>query len=93
MNLTDPEIDTLVREVSHEVMKTDTPRIEEVICFLNPKLADTIAYTDQRKQFILETIIMGCEKDVFDHLTDPDAYLRGKVLVQFLTQFGINLKE
>jgi hypothetical protein len=74
-------------------METDTPVMMDMASFLNPKLADTVTYPDPKKQLVLETIIMGCEEDAFDHLTDPEAYLRGKILVKFLKQFGINLKE
>lgn len=91
MNLTDQEIDTLVSEVSHEIMKTDTPAIMDVAFFTDPQLADTITYSDPKKQLVLETIIMGCEPDAFDHLTDPEAHLRSRILIEFLSQFGINL--
>ena len=94
MELTGREIDTLVMEVSRDVMGTNTPIPYQVTVFMNDKsLTDAIRYpNDPKKQLVLETIIMGTSMpDAFDHLSVDEAYLRSKILVKFLTQFGINI--
>jgi hypothetical protein len=94
MKLTDQEIDTLVLEVSRDVMGTNMPQPDQVAVFMDDKsLTDAIRYpNDPKKQLVLESIVLGASMpDAFDHLSVDEAYLRSKILVKFLTQFGINI--
>ncbi len=91
MNLTDQEIETLVTEVAKDVMGT---KAFNVLKFRNDKsLTDAIRYPDDpKKQFVLESIVLGASmKDAYDHLSEEEAALRAKILIQFLAQFGIHL--
>ena len=94
MTLTDQEIDTLVLEVSRDVMGTNNPIPDQVKVFMDDKsLSDGIHYpNDPKKQLVLESIVVGASMEgAFNHLSDEEIYLRGKILVKFLAQFGINI--
>jgi len=57
-------------------------------------LTDNIHYPDDpKKQFVLETLVMGASmQDAFDHLSEAEALLRGKILLQFLRKLGITFQ-
>jgi hypothetical protein len=93
MELTDQEIDTLVEEVSREVLGSETPSPEQLMKLLESSVADTIKYpNDPKKQFVLEIIVMGSSMpDAFAHLSDKESPIRCKILLKFLDQIGIFL--
>lgn len=96
MNFTDKEIEELVAAVSEDVMGTAVnPDRFAALRFVDDKsLTDAIRYPDDtKKQFVLGSIIMGASMEsAFEHLPDEEAFLRGKILVQFLKQFGIHIE-
>ncbi len=94
MNLTDDEIKQYVIEISEEVMGQVGPDPSKALAFIDDKsLGDSIRYPDNpKKQFVLESIVLGASmEDAFVNFSPEEGFVRAKVLVCFLSQFGIKL--
>jgi hypothetical protein len=94
VKLTDQEIKDLVIEVSTDVMGCVGGDPMKAMRFIEDNaLTDTIRYPDNaKKQFVLESIVLGASmEDAYVNFTPEEGFERAKVLVCFLSQFGIHI--
>lgn len=90
--LTDNEIAQLVKEVIQDVMGDNSSNFNKITRFVDSALSDSVMYADPKKQMVLETIIMGSTlNEAFSELGAEEKLVRGKILVKFLSHFGIQL--
>lgn len=88
--LTDKQLTDRIKSIIKDVTGEDKPTQMAMIT-MSEQSADNIRYpADEINQFIFESILLGSTmQDAFEN--DPQAELRGKILILYLAIFGVRL--